>query len=346
MKLNGSGFDRFLRQPDEAVFAALIYGQDLGQVSERVLALKKTWLGGAADPFSETVLSAGQLATNQISLLDEMAAFSLTGGPRLVHLKHPAVEDVKAAVSVLCAFGGDHPFPVAKLIVEAGALAPSSSLRKNFDAAKTDAIALACYPDTPAERGRQCQQILSEAGHGIDPAALEILVASIPPDRRLLRMEIEKLVCYLADQPGQEVGPQHVTAIIAPAGESSLDDLVYACIDGQAKQADIALRRTLEAGQAPVMIVRAIARHLYRLHEVAAACKAGASAPAAVSKLRPPVFVMRRDHFLRQCQSWSLHRLDTTLEKALQTERELKSGLGNINGILGRFVLALSSVTH
>ncbi len=346
MKLNSSGFDRFLRRPDEGVFAALVYGQDLGQISERVAALKKTWLGEVADPFSETVFSAGQLSANQTSLLDEMAAFSLTGGPRLVHLKHPAVDDVKAAVSALSAFGGDHPLPVARLIVEAGGLAPSSSLRKNFDAAKTGAIALACYPDTPADIGRQCQQILSEAGHGIDPAALEMLIASIPPDRRMMRMEMEKLVCYLADQPGQEVTPEHIAAIIAPAGESSLDDLIYACLDGQGKIADLALRRTLEAGQAPVMIVRAIARHLYRLHEVAAACKAGASAPAAVSKLRPPVFVMRRDHFLRQCQSWSLHRLGTMLEKALETERELKSGMGNVNGILGRFVLALSSVTH
>jgi len=345
MKLNTSGFDRFLRRPDDTVYAALIYGNDAGQVSECIAALKKTWLGKQADHFSETILSAGQLASSNGSLNDELAAYSLTNGPRSVHMKHPASEDIKAIISALKGFA-DGPPPVAHLLVEAGGLPPTSALRKTFEQAPAHAIAFACYPDKAGDVSAFSKKTLEAAGHSIEPAALDLLVASVPRDRRVLRLELEKLLCFMADRVGAKIGPDDISAVIAQAGEVSLDDLVYACTSGMAVEADIALQRALDAGQAPVMVARAIARHLVRLHEVVARAQAGGSVVSAMAKLRPPVFVMHRDRFARQANAWTPRRLQGALAKVVELERGLRSSQGAQTSRLGRFVLAISSTSH
>jgi DNA polymerase-3 subunit delta len=286
------------------------------------------------------------LAASGGALADEMSSFSMMGGERLVHLQQPNAEEGKAVMAALKSFAGSGPKPVARLLVEAGSLAASSALRKHFEKAPTHALALPCYPDRDADVSRLCREMLVQAGHKIDSAALALLVASIPKDRMILRNEVEKLICYLADQPEQTVSPAHIQAVIAAAGESSLDELIFACMEGQAKLADLALQRALEAGQAPVMIVRALSRHLYRLNEVLAVARGGGSLSSAVAALRPPVFIMHKERFLRQCSAWSLPKAQKALSGALETERKLKSSSGVDGAILGHFVLALASIRH
>lgn len=346
MKLNSAGFNRFLNQPNPKVFITLIYGVDTGQVSERVAAIKKLWLGGLEDSFSVSIFSTGQLASKDNDLTDELAAYTLTGGARLVHLKHPNNEDNKAILTALNAFGGEKPLPVAKLVIEAGALPVSNLLRKALEQDKHHAICVACYPDRPGDVMRNCKTILADAGHQIEPDALDLLVASLPADRRILRLELEKLLCFIADQPNKTVVLSDVQAVIAQAGDGSLDKLVFATLEGRAREADQALWRILEAGQAPVMILRAISRQLYRLHAVLSSAKSGQSISTAMAKLRPPVFVMHREQFAHQCQLWTLSKLEKALHRAAEAERALKSPLGADNSVLGRFVLAVSSLNH
>ncbi|VAV88332.1 hypothetical protein MNBD_ALPHA06-460 [hydrothermal vent metagenome] len=346
MKQNASGFDRFIKRPDKQVYAALVFGNDQGQVSERASSLKKTWLGKDPDPFALSLFCAGELAANQGSLADELNAYSMSGGARLVQVKHPAAEEVKQIIAVIKAFDTEQPSPVAHLLVEAAALNPSSALRKAFETSKSHAIALACYPDKAGDVASYARNFLRDAGHSIQPDALALLVDSVPRDQRILRLELEKLVCYIADQPGIVVETTHIQAIICQAGDASLDDLVFSCTEGNGDAADQALQRALEAGQAPVMIVRAIARHLYRLHEVTANMQNGAGVSSAMAKLRPPVFIMHRQRFTRQCQRWSPARLQTALAQAIQTERALKSNAAAANSRLGRYVLAVAAVSH
>jgi len=346
MKQNATGFQRFLRRPDPSVYAILVYGSDAGLVSENIDLLKKVWLPKKDDPFAQTLYAGGQLAASGNSLDDEMSAFSMGGGDRLIHLKNPVAEEAKAITALVKALDKGGPKPVARLIVEAAALPASSALRKTFESSKTSALCLACYPDQIADISRLAAQVVSEAGYKIEPTALALLCASMPANRQILRQELEKLICYMSDQPGAEINMDHVRASVPDAGESSLDELVFSCTEGKSKVADLALQRALESGQAPVMIVRAIARHLFRLHEVMAAAKMGGSVPAAMARLRPPVFIMTRDRFTRQCMSLSLPKVEKALSSALETERALKSSSGFDKSTLGRFVLAVASLTH
>lgn len=345
MKFNSSHFDRYLNRPDPSIFIILVYGVDSGQVSERVTEVKRTWLDGLEDAFSTTVFSTGQLAKENYSLIDEMSAYTLTGGARLIHLKHPDISDSKSILSALSAFTKGTP-PVAKLIIEAGALPPTNALRKAVEAAKTGAASMACYPDKPHEVIRKCNKTISEAGYSIEPEALNLLVESVPPDRRVLTLELEKLLCFVANRSNKQIQITDIQAIVSQAGDGSLDKLVFACVEGRKIDADLVLSRALSGGQNPVMIVRALYRYLHRMHNVVSTTKSGETLGAAMSKLRPPVFIMHRDLFSKHCNNWTINKLETALGSALETERALKSSTGVDHSLLGRFVLAISSLSR
>jgi len=346
MKLNASALRSFLLNPDPNVFIALVYGTDRGQVSEQTSALRKVWLEDNYDDFSITVLSGGDLRKKEIELVDEMAAYSLSGGQRLLHIKNPNLEDGKSALAALSKFEGPHNIPVARLIIEAGSLPPTNNLRKNLEKERGKAIVIACYPDNLSDVSRNCKKMLLDAGHLIDPDALELLASSIPPDRRILRLELEKLICFVADKPQETISKTHVQAVISQAGDGAIDKLVFACVEGRSADADMILSRVLQSGQAPVMIVRAIARHLHRMHQVMSSAKNEGSIVSAMSQLRPPVFAMHRAAFSRHCSIWSTSNLEQALSKSLATEKELKSALGPQPYLIGRFILAISSIRH
>ncbi|MBL1431540.1 MAG: DNA polymerase III subunit delta [Robiginitomaculum sp.] len=343
MKFNSAGFGRFINKPDPSVFIILVYGVDSGQVSERVAEVKQAWLNGLEDDFSTTIFTTGQLAKDNCSLVDEMSAYTLTGGSRVIHLKQPDISDNKAVISAFKAFSKNSP-PVAKLVIEAGTLPPTNTLRKTIEATNSGAASMACYPDSPQEIIKKCKQALSDAGHSIEPEALDFLVASIPPDRRVLTLELEKLLCFVADKPKTQIQTSDIQSIVSDASDNSLDKLIFACIEGRKTDTDHILLRALASGQNPVMIVRALYRYLHRMHNVMATTKSGVPFSAAMSKLRPPVFIMHRALFTKHCHNWSLAKLEIALNNALETERLLKSSSGVDNSIIGRFILATSSL--
>ncbi len=87
MKIAPRDADAFLRSPDPAARAVLVYGPDAGLVSERVEALVKGVAGDLSDPFRVADFSAKELIDDPARLADEAAALSLTGGRRAVRLR-------------------------------------------------------------------------------------------------------------------------------------------------------------------------------------------------------------------------------------------------------------------
>ncbi len=346
MKLNQSAANFFLRRPEPNVFVALVYGTDSGKVSEFVCKLRSKWLDHRADDFSISGFTAGEISKNEIGLVDEMAAYSLTGGPRLVHIKNPNADDTKHIIETLKVFSDPDNLPVARLLIEAGPLPTSNLLRKALEKDRDKAVVIACYPDRPGDVMRVCKQLLLEAGHTIEPDALSLLASSLPPDRKILSLEVEKLICFLNDRPKQPVTIAHIQDVISEAGNSTLEKLVFACVEGRAADADKALNQLIDSGQSAIMIVRAVARHLHRMHQVLCATKNGGSIASAMSALRPPIFAMHRDIFMRHCSIWSATKLEKALEKATIAEQELKSPLGTEPYLAGRFVLAISTLRH
>ncbi|MEH0070803.1 hypothetical protein V6L77_11540 [Pannonibacter sp. Pt2-lr] len=69
--LKAGDIDRFVAKPPASVHAILVYGPDMGLVSERAQALVAAVSGGNNDPFSLAKIDAGDIVSDPNRLIDE-----------------------------------------------------------------------------------------------------------------------------------------------------------------------------------------------------------------------------------------------------------------------------------
>ncbi|CAA7621852.1 DNA polymerase III subunit delta [Magnetospirillum sp. UT-4] len=317
MKLSGQKGEAFLKAPDAAARAILVYGPDSGLVRERVDRLVRSVVPDPHDPFRVAELSPAALKDDPARLADEAAAIALTGGRRAVVVRDAGDGLTGVAQSFLA-----HPAGDALVVLEGGELGPRSSLRKLFEAAD-NAAALACY----ADEGQSLQQVIAEelkaGGLSAEPDALAYLAGHLGGDRRLTRAELQKLALYMGG-PGR-VTLEDAAACIGDSAALSMDDLALAAADGDHATAQRALERLFREGTAAVTVLRAVSRHIQRLHLAAGLVAHGKSADVAMKSLKPPVIFKAEDRFRRQLGRWSTDRLGRALELLLEAELECKT---------------------
>ena len=322
MKISPRDAEAFLRSPDPAARAVLVYGPDAGLVCERVEALVKGVTGDLSDPFRVADLAAKELIDDPARLADEAAALSLTGGRRAVRLRQGEDNLAPLFRAFLGAPAANAPGD-ALIVVEAGDLPARSALRKAFEGAKTGA-AVACYRDDERSLGAVIRETLREFGHEATPDALAYLSAHLGGDRQLSRRELEKLALY----KGGDTGPIDLVDAQACVGDSaalSVDDLAYAVGGGAAAAADRALARSLQEGVQPVAALRAVSRHFQRLHLVVGLVGSGLPLDDASKRLRPPLFWKVAPAFRAQAAAWSPAALARALARLLEAEADCKS---------------------
>ena len=93
MKLAPARVAAFLRRPDPAIRAILLYGPDAGLVRERADVLARSVCADLADPFRIADLNGAVLAADPARLADEAAQLSLIGGRRVVRVRAADVLD-------------------------------------------------------------------------------------------------------------------------------------------------------------------------------------------------------------------------------------------------------------
>ena len=317
MKLATQRIGAYLKAPDPTARAALIYGPDAGLVKERADVLAAAICADLSDAFRVAELTGDMLAEDPARLNDEAASMSLVGGRRLVRVR--AADDAVGALFERF-FKGPPPGD-AFVLVEAGDLAPRSSLRRAFEAAK-DAAAIACYLDGPREIVELAREVLGARRIAVKPEAMQYLSAHLGGDRQVSRRELEKLALYAGD--GGRVGEEEAIACVGDSAELSIDDVVFAAGDGDAAQLERALNRAFGEGAQPVTILRAALRHFQRLHLAGSRLAAGQSEDEAL-RLRPPLFFKLVDRFKRQLRIWPPARAATALEALHATEAQAKT---------------------
>ena len=82
--LKAGDIDRFIARPPDTVPLVLVFGPDVGLVSERAQALVTHASGGVDDPFSLVKLDAADIASDPARLIDEAMTISMFGGRRVV----------------------------------------------------------------------------------------------------------------------------------------------------------------------------------------------------------------------------------------------------------------------
>lgn len=314
MKVQPGRVESFLARPDASVRAVLVYGPDAGLVRERADRLARSVAPDDGDPFRVSQLSGGDVADDPARLADEAAALCFGGGRRVVRVR----DATERLADVFEAFLADPPGE-ALVVVEAGD--GVKKLRACFEGAKAGA-AIACYTEEGAALAGQVRAALQARGMKAGDDAVMALAALLGPDRQMMHAEIEKLALYVGE--GRPVTEDDVLALAADAGETGLDDAIDAALAGDRAATDRALSRLAAEGEAPVRVMRGLARHFLRIAGVQARLDAGEPMDSALRSLRPPVFFKRQRTFQNQLQVWKGRRLADALDRVTEAELRCK----------------------
>jgi len=335
MKLASRDVGRFLRSAEKTTAAVLFYGPDLGLVAERAQELVKRIAGDPGDPFRVAELTAAQLKEDPRRLADEADALSLSGGRRILRLRQ-AGDGLATSLANLLK-GGE---PAAFLVLEAGELGARSSLRALFERLP-NAAAIACYLDDETALRQLVGEWLGSHGLSAELAAVNDLIARLGNDRGVSRQELEKLALYLGAD-ARRLTLDDVEAVIGDSSALTLEDLAFAVADGDGASIERCYARALAEGSEEVAMLRAVARHFLRLHQVAPAD----DPRMAMKALRPPVFFKLEARFMAQLRHWEPAALGKALARLLRAETMIKTNARPKAALAERALLELAGLTR
>ena len=315
--------ERFLAKPDPQVRAALIYGRDLGMVRERADALAARVTERPDDPFDVALMTDADLDSDPARIADELMAYSLMGGRRLVRLRvsgERAGPD-RVAADALTRHAAGAFNPEAFFLVEAGGLGRDSGLRKAAEKAEA-AAAIPCYEDEVGDLARLTREALVKDGVALTAEALDIFVRRLPHERGVARREIERLALYLGPGSGVTGGADDLTDFFGVEPEASLAEAAQDAFGGRLAAAQSALRRAAQEGEGGPAAVRAMSQHLMRLRRTQTLRASGAELAQAAKSAG--VFWKNEREFLRQARAWDLAQLDSVQPELLAADRACK----------------------
>jgi DNA polymerase-3 subunit delta len=320
VKLAAGRVEGFLRRPDPAIRAVLVYGPDAGLARERADTMTRSICPDLRDPFRIADFAASGLAGDPTRLADEAAQIGLMGGRRVIRVRE-AGDAVAPHFARLLADAPNAAAGDSLVVAEAGDLPARSTLRRVFDDSP-HAAAIGCYPDSARDLALVIREAFAAHRIAASRDATDFLVQHLGEDRLVTRAELEKLTLYAGD--GGHIDIDDARAVIADSAALSLDDALLAAAEGDAAALDRALARVFQEGAAPVTVIRALLRHLQRLDLLVARVAAGDSAETAIRAARPPIFFKEQDSYRRQLGAWSTARLRIALARVAAAEFRMK----------------------
>lgn len=291
--------ERFLARDVGRYSMFLVYGPDVGLVSERVLRIVRALVDDPNDPFQLVRLTGEDLGGDAARLADEAQTVPLFGGRRAVLVDATAARKVEAAVDLVLSIPDASP-----VVVSAGPLKKDAALRRSVERSRT-AAAIECYPDSEQDLARLVEAEAAGAGMTIDAEARDMLVPLLGSDRLASRSEIAKLLLYA--HGAASITVEHVAEAVADASVQANDDAVDAAFGGDMAGLDAALGKLhlgpVEAG----LLLGAALRHAVALH------RAKLSGPGGESPFRFGLPPKRKAAVDRQLASLSPDALSRTV---------------------------------
>jgi len=317
VKLGPRDAPGYFARPDPDSTGLLIYGEDAMRVALKRQKVIAALIGPEGEAEMRlTRIPGSELRRDPALLLDALKAQSFFPGPRVAFLEEATDTLAKPVAAALQDWlPGD-----AQLIVTAGALKSSSSLRKLFEGHKS-ARAAGIYNDPPGRA--EIEADLARSGlRDIDRSAMDALTALARElDPGDFRQTVEKVALYkLGDSSA--LTPEEVALCAPTSTEADLDEMLHVAAEGRTAEIGPMMTRLSAQGMNPVTLIIIATRHFRALYAVA-------SDPGGphqgVARGRPPIFGPRRDRMLRQAQNWGAFRLESALGMLTDTDLQLRS---------------------
>ena len=329
-----AGLDAYLRKPDPAIAAILIYGDEGDAVNELARRAVRKVAGSLDDPFTVTPLMEQDVASDPARLIDEVQSISMFGGSKAIWVKGAGDGFLKAALPLL-----DGRVQGNLVVAEAAALPKNSQLRAQFEKSP-HALILPLYEAEAGEIAGLVEQMLAQDNLKIGQDALARFIELAGTARGLARREAEKLALYCLGN--ERVSLEDVEAICGNDTGSSPDELADSVFSGDVEAADRLFHDLLRGGQDAGRLLGIVHMQALKLAEFRLAIDRGATAEQVVKQARPPVFFRRQRVVMTQLRAWGLTDLVTagsTLSANVLAARQ-NAELGA--AIAGRCLLSLA----
>lgn len=317
MKLSTRDALGYFSGPDPEKTGLLIYGSDAMRVALKRQQMLAALLGpGAEEEMRLTRLNAAELRKDPALLLDAVKAVGFFPGLRAVFVEEA---NDTAAPAILSALEDWQPGD-AQIVVTAGALKPTSKLRKAFEA-HPNAFATGIYDDPPSRA--EIEAALKDAGiklpSGDVMASLNDLAQAIDPGD--FRQTLEKLALYKW-QDETPVTVEDIAACAPTSTEADVDDVLMVVAEARTNEIGPVMQKLLAQGVSPVGLCIGAMRHFRALHR--AACDTSG---------RPTIFGPNRDRMLAQARNWGPANLETALSVLTDTDLQLRSAAQHAPGM-------------
>ena len=317
MKLTSRDVVSFFKSPPRGITGVLIYGNDPMRVSDKRQQLIKSLLGPSADVEMRLArISRENLKKAPEQAIDLCKTQGFFPGERalLIEEANETISDI-IIKAVEAWKDGD-----ATIVVTAGSLKPSSSLRKFFEQKKnTYSVPIYDNPMTKFE----VEKIIAEAGlQNVtqDGFAQLLLVASQlqPGD---FKQTVDKLALYKLNDE-KSVTYQDIINCTPNSNEADIDEVLNVILAGNEFKVSQILGRLSSQGTLPITLIIAATRHFKALFSIISnpgGVKAGATA------LRPPIYGPRKEMLINQAQKWGPIKIKTAIKILTATDLQLRS---------------------
>lgn len=246
------------------------------------------------------------------------AAMSLFASRRLVELRLPTAKPGDEGARALVAWCEDPP-PDTILLVVAGKLESGSRRARWVGALERAGVMVEVRPVPAAELGRWIVARMRAHGLKPHPEAVELLAQRIEGNLLAAAQEIDKLALL---QGGGAVDVDTVRASVADSARYDVFQLVDAAVAGDPARALRMLDGLKAEGEAPTLVIWALARELRALSAIAGAIERGDGVDRALHAAR--VWDKRKPLVRDALSRLRAARIARLLRRAAKTERVIK----------------------
>jgi len=312
MKISTAQIDNFIANPPNYINSILFYGPDDGLVKERSKLVVSKLL---ANEFQLTKFDYEAIKNQAHLLAEALVSIPFGGGRRIVRLVGaPATIPTTFQDIIL-------ESQSAFLVIEAGDLPPTSSLRTMFEKANNLA-AVACYLDEAVSIRRIIINSLKNANVSYSEDSIAYLESVIGGDRLLIRSEIDKLITYLGDK--KYLTLEEVSLICGDPLLFPAQDLCNAVFNGKSNLIADLFERLVKAGVPSINIIRLHIRYLLQLYNLRSLIISGNDISSSVKLVKPPIFFKQVPIISEHIKYWHLDNINVALRGLAQLESECK----------------------
>lgn len=300
----------------KAAPVVVIHGEET-YLADRELAAIETE-SGITDPTDMNRQAIDAAEKNAAYVISSARTLPFMTGKKLIIVRNAAAW--KTADWDLLAAYAEKPNPSTTLVI----IAESPDKRRSaWKSIQKTARLVDCPRPSDADLYKWASQMAKDAGLKIGPAVARSLVTLVGPDLQLLWREIQKLRAYAGDTAVLE--EDEVEKLVGETRATNVFALCDALGEKKLQSALTALRKLLEHGEPPIVLLYMIARHFRILWKALELIETGRVRESA-SALGVPPFVARKA--VAQAEKWTGEEMEKAFQRFLMTDLALKSGQG------------------